>query len=56
MTDSRIARLGKNEVPGPGNMCFHWLKSMHVCILKPGHFGGHRHAKFTLNDMKIKEK
>ena len=52
MADNRIAKLGKDEVPGPGTMCFHYLKPMHRCVLKPGHGGGHRHAKFTI---KVKE-
>ena len=52
MGDSRIAKLGENVAPFPGNMCFHYLKPMHRCVLKPGHIGGHRHAKFTVKENK----
>lgn len=54
MADKRVVHLKSNEAPGPGNMCFHWLKPMHVCVLKPNHKGDHYHSKFTVTVNKEK--
>ena len=43
--------LKEDELPGPGTMCFHYLKPMHRCVLKPGHDGEHWHSKFTVSDI-----
>ena len=52
MADDRVARLGKDEVPGPGNMCFHWLRNKTLCVLKPNHEGDHAYSEFTVTDIK----
>ena len=38
------------ETPGPGNMCFEYLKPMHRCTKKPGHDGDHFYSKFTVTN------
>jgi len=43
--------IGEDEVPGPGNMCFHYLKPMHRCVLEPGHEGDHSYSEFTITDI-----
>ena len=49
--DERIARLGPDETPGPGTMCFHWKGPREVCVLKPDHEGDHAYSKFTVSDV-----
>jgi hypothetical protein len=34
--------------PGPGHMCFEYLKPMHRCTKEPGHDGDHFFSKFTV--------
>jgi len=48
--DDRVAKLGPDEVPGPGNMCFHWKAKRTLCILKPGHKGDHVYSLFTVTE------
>jgi hypothetical protein len=50
--DDRVARLGPDEIPGPGNMCFHWKEARTLCVLKPGHEGDHVYSLFTITDTK----
>ena len=55
--DDRAARLGPDEVPGPGNMCFHWKEARTLCVLKPNHDGDHVYSLFTITDVEdTKEK
>ena len=44
------AVLEEGEIPGPFNMCWHWLKAKHVCILIPNHTGDHAYSKFTVTN------
>ena len=46
----QAAHLEEGEVPGPFNMCWHWLKAMHVCTLVPNHTGNHSYSKFTVTN------
>jgi hypothetical protein len=48
--DDRVARLGPDEVPGPGNMCFHWKGPRELCVLKPEHEGDHVYSIFTITE------
>ena len=50
--DDRVARLSKDELPGPFNMCWHCLEPSVLCILKPNHEGDHRYSRFTVSDIK----
>ena len=50
--DDRVAKLGPDEVPGPGTMCFHWKADRTVCTLKPEHDGDHMYIyiNITINE------
>jgi len=52
--NKQAAHLKEGEVPGPDNMCFHWLKAMHVCTLVPDHTGDHSYSKFTVTAIEEK--